>query len=54
MVRIKYDDTLKDIINQYRRESFHVNLTQKLVSKNKMAADVRLMWDQRLRTISYN
>lgn len=54
MVRVNNDNTLRDIIKQYRRESFQINMTQKFVSKNKMASDVRLIWNQKMRTISYN
>ena len=54
MVRLKYKDSAKNILQKYREDSFKVNFTQKYISKENIVKDVRLIWDRSLRTISYN
>ena len=54
MLRITFNNSTENILKKYRAESLKINLTQKYMDKNKIARDVRLLWDNTLRTITYN
>lgn len=54
MLRITFNDSTHNILKKYRAESLKINLTQKYMDKKKIVRDVRLLWDNTLRTITFN
>ncbi len=54
MIKLKNKSARKSILREYRTNSLKAMLTQKYMNKKRITSDVRLFWNQNLRTISYN